>query len=101
MGAGKLFLYTLLTGGLYLVIYWIYAGKEVNAFLGKERMSGTKIAVLNALTCGMYGVYFGFVEGPAIIVEVQAHAGLPPKRPFMTAPFQFQMALNEVWNALP
>jgi hypothetical protein len=42
-----------------------------------------------------------FSTGPKLIKEVQARAGLPQKAPFMAGPWQFQSALNRVWEALP
>lgn len=91
----------LITFGMYNMFWWFNVAKEVNAFLGSERMSAAKIVFLSPVTLGLYMLYWQFSDGPKIIKEVQGRAGLPEKAPFMTGPWQFQRSLNQVWNALP
>ncbi|MGE0788304.1 MAG: DUF4234 domain-containing protein [Sandaracinaceae bacterium] len=98
------FLMTLLwplTLGIYGIWWGFKVCGEVNAFLGTERMSAFKIMALSAVTCGLYGLYYQFVEAKNVIKEVQQKAGLPPKPPFFVGPMQFQGALNKVWETIP
>jgi hypothetical protein len=74
---------------------------EVNAFLGQERMSAIKLLLLSPITCGIYMLIWEFSEGPKIIKEIQAKAGLPQNAPWFAGPWQFQRALNQVWEAIP
>ena len=91
----------LITFGIYNMFWWFNVAKEVNNFLGADRMSAGKIVFLSPVTLGLYMLFWQFSDGPKIIKEVQAQAGLPQKAPFMTGPWQFQRSLNHVWNALP
>jgi hypothetical protein len=91
----------LITLGVYNMVWWFSVAKEVNSFLGSDRMSAVKIMLLSPITLGLYMVFWQFSEGPKIIKEVQARAGLPQKAPFLAGPWQFQRSLNQVWGALP
>lgn len=91
----------LITFGIYNMFWRFNVAKEVNTYLGSERMSAAKILFLSPLTLGLYMLFWQFSDGPKIIKEVQARAGLPQKAPFMAGPWQFQRSLNQVWNALP
>ncbi len=94
-------LFTALSFGLYGMWWWWKMQSEVNAFLGTDRMSVIKIFGLSFVTCGFYGLYFMWVDGKAIIREVQAKAGLPEKPPFVCDMLRMQKALNEVWESIP
>ncbi|MGE0788305.1 MAG: DUF4234 domain-containing protein [Sandaracinaceae bacterium] len=96
-----MFLLTAVTFGIYLLWWAFKVSGEVNGFLGTERMSAIKILAFNFLSCGLYGLYFQFVEAKKIIEEVQTKAGLPAQAPFFLAPLQFQGALNKVWEQIP
>lgn len=89
------------TFGIYGIWWSFKVAGEVNAFLGSDRMSAIKIMAFTILTCGLYGMYFQFVEGKNILKEVQAKAGVPQKTPFLIGPMQFQGTLNKVWQAVP
>lgn len=91
----------MVTLGIYNMFWWFNVAKEVNAFLGQERMSGAKVVFLTPITCGIYGLIWQFSDGPKIIKEMQAKAGLPQKAPFFVGPWQFQSALNKIWEAVP
>ena len=91
----------LITLGVYNVFWWFNVAKEVNGFLGEERMSAGKLIFLSPLTLGLYMLIWQFSTGPKLIKEVQSRAGLPQKAPFMAGPWQFQRSLNQVWQALP
>lgn len=100
-GFFSFFFLHLITLGLYNVFWWFHVAKEVNAFLGEERMSGAKMVLLSPLTLGIYALVWQFRDGPRIIKDVQTRAGISPKAPFMVGPWQFQSALNRVWECLP
>lgn len=89
------------TLGIYGIWWGFKVCGEVNAFLGTDRISALKIGLLTSVTCGLYGLYFQFVEGKNVIREVQAKAGKPGKVPFIVGPMQFQGALNKVWEGMP
>jgi len=100
-GFFSFFFLHLITLGIYNVFWWFRVAREVNEFLGEERMSGAKMVFLSPLTLGIYALIWQFRDGPRIIKDVQTRAGLPPKAPFFVGPWQFQSALNKVWTALP
>lgn len=90
-----------ITLGIYNPVWWFKVAGEVNTFLGQERMSGAKIVFLSPLTLGIYFLLWQFKDGPKIVRELQARAGLQQKSPFAVSPWGFQRELNKVWNALP
>lgn len=100
-GFFSFFLLHMVTLGIYNLVWWFKVAKEVNTFLGTERMSAGKLVFLSPVTCGIYMFIWQLGDGPKIIKEVQAKAGLPQKAPFFVGPWQFQSALNKVWQALP
>ena len=92
---------TFITFGLYITYWYFKVAGEVNAFLGEEKMNAIKLLGLSSITCGLYGLYWNFSVGPQIIKDIQAKAGLPVNAPFFVGPWQFQSALNKVWEKLP
>lgn len=90
-----------LTLGAYLGYWFVTVSREVNAFLGEERMSGVKILAATVLTLGAYQMYFQFIEAPRIIAQLRARAGLAIRSPPALMPWRFQRELNEVWLSLP
>lgn len=91
----------MVTLGFYSFYWWFKVAGEVNAFLGQERMSAMKLLLLSPITCGIYMLIWEFSEGPKIIKEIQAKAGLPQNAPWFVGPWQFQRELNKVWEATP
>ncbi|MEZ4339771.1 MAG: DUF4234 domain-containing protein [Sandaracinaceae bacterium] len=87
------------TFGIYAIWWSFKVAGEVNAFLGTERMSAIKIMAFTFLSCGLYGLYFQFVEAKNILKEVQAKAGQPQETPFVVNPISFQRTLNKVWES--
>lgn len=100
-GFMSFFFLHIITFGIYNIFWWFNVAKEVNAFLGEERMSGAKMVFLSPITFGLYALIWQFGDGPKIIKEVQTKAGLPPKAPFMVGPWQFQRCLNKAWESMP
>lgn len=98
------FLFIFLTGitfGIYGIYWQFKVATEVNQFLGTERMSAIKIMGLSFITCGLYQIYYQWVESKAILREVQAKAGQPEQVPFVVTPVTFQRVLNNVWEGIP
>lgn len=94
-------IFTALSCGIYGGYWWYLMSTEINGFLGEPRMNLLKIWGLSTITCGLYGLYFVWVEGKQIIREVQAKAGMPENPPFMCDLPRMQSALNNVWETLP
>lgn len=94
-------IYWVLSFGIYGMWWSFKVSSEVNAFLGKDRLSAIKVWLLTAVTCGLYGLYFQFIEAKNILREVQQKAGVPQKVPFLIGPMQFQGTLNKVWEGMP
>lgn len=88
------------TFGLYAMYWWWKMASEVNAFLGEEKFSILKFFGLSTITCGLYGLYFMFVEGKSVIHAVQEKAGLPQDAPFIVDLPRMQGALNKVWESV-
>jgi hypothetical protein len=95
------FILTFVTLGFYISYWYFKVAKEVNAFLGEEKMNPIKMYLLSVVTCGLYMIYWQWSAGPDIIKQIQAKAGLPLNPPFYAGPWQFQRALNLVWEQIP
>jgi len=91
----------MVTFGIYGIWWWFKVAGEINTFLGYERLSVIKLMLLSSVTCGIYGLYFSFVECRKILAEVQAKAGQPEDTPFLCGPMQIQGTLNKVWEKIP
>ena len=68
---------TLVTCGLWDVIWQYKQMKVVNTLLGEEEFSFVKWLLFTLLTCGLYHLYHEYLMGRAI-VRVQHLYGLPP-----------------------
>lgn len=62
---------------------------EINTFLGYDRMSVFRIFGLSSVTCGIYGLYFMFVEGKKIIARFRPRLGCLRTPHFSQAPCRF------------
>ncbi len=68
---------SLVTCGLWDIIWQYKQMKVVNLLLGEEEFSFGKWLVFTILTCGLYHLYHEYLMGRAI-VRVQHLYGLPP-----------------------
>jgi hypothetical protein len=93
-------IFWVLSLGIYGMWWSFKVSSEVNAFLGENRLSAIKVMLLTAVTCGLYGLYFQFVEAKNVLREVQKKAGQREKVPFVVGPMQFQGTLNKVWEGM-
>ncbi|AEH44990.1 hypothetical protein Thein_1119 [Thermodesulfatator indicus DSM 15286] len=68
---------TLITCGLWGLIWQYQQIKTVNALLGREEFHFWKWLLFTFITCGLYHLYHEYLMGRAI-VRVQHKYGLPP-----------------------
>ncbi|WP_022852968.1 DUF4234 domain-containing protein [Thermodesulfatator atlanticus] len=68
---------TLITCGLWGLVWQYQQIRMVNLLLGREEFSFWKWFVFTLLTCGLYHLYHEYLMGRAI-VRIQHKYGLPP-----------------------
>jgi hypothetical protein len=73
---GMLVLLTLVTCGIYGIIWWYKMFGEIAADLGRTDINPALEIVLIYLTCGLYGMFLAY-KYPRLINEMQAKRGLP------------------------
>ena len=97
---------TIVTCGIYGIIWMIGAVGEVNNALGEERFNLLKEILLSVVTCGVWGYWFMWRFSEAV-VEVQERFSVQPAMDapilFVTGllgfgPFFIQTGLNNAWE---
>lgn len=97
--------YSLVSCGLYQILWMMWICNEINAFLQREAISFWKVFLLTNVTCGLYGIYWLFTQFGPVMQEVQQRAGLQTQvNPIMYfIPYynviKIQEELNAAWSA--
>ncbi len=76
-GVAKDVILTLLTCGIWDLVWQYRQMRTVNILLGYEEFHFGKWLVFTLLTCGLYNLYHEYLMGRAI-VRIQHKYGLPP-----------------------
>ena len=72
----QVLLYTVLSCGIYQIIWLIQTCNEMKAFLKRDEPSWVKLWLLSTVTCGFYAMYWYAVRLGALIAECQQRAGV-------------------------
>src|SRR5271170_4750598 len=67
----QVLLYSVLSCGIYQVIWFIAVCNEMSGFLKRDEPSWLKVLGLSTVTCGGYMVYWLAVKLGALIAEIQ------------------------------
>jgi hypothetical protein len=73
----QVLLYSVLTCGIYQMIWFVSICKEMSAFLKRDEPNWLKVIGLSLVTCNVYGLYWFAVKLGALIGEIQQRAGVP------------------------
>ena len=99
-------LLSLVTCGIYQIIWFIKISGEISAYLGREEPVWWKVYGLGVVTCGIYLIYWLFARLGPLVQEVQARAGIPSPQnqglmfliPYYNV-IVIQEELNKAWQA--
>jgi hypothetical protein len=99
-------LLSLVTCGVYQVIWYMKICNEISAYLGREEPVFWKVWALGMVTCGVYYLYWMFARLGPLVQEVQARAGIPNAQnqglmfliPYYNV-IVIQEELNKAWQA--
>jgi hypothetical protein len=69
-------LYSILSLGIYSLIWFISITGEMKAFLKREEPNWLKVIGLSVVTCNLYGLYWFATKFGALIGEIQQRAGV-------------------------
>jgi hypothetical protein len=72
----KCLVLSLVTFGVYGLIWFISTCNEMKTFLQRDEPSWLKILGLSVVTCNVYGLYWMLVKCGALVQECQIRAGV-------------------------
>jgi hypothetical protein len=72
----QVLLFSLLSCGIYQVIWFISICNEMAGFLKRDEPSWLKVMGLSLVTCNIYGLYWFATRFGALVAEIQQRAGV-------------------------
>jgi hypothetical protein len=72
----KVLILSLVTFGVYSLIWFIATCNEMKAFLKREDPNWLKVIGLSVVTCNVYGLYWFATKFGALVAEIQQRANV-------------------------